>query len=79
MNPVIDQFDHVLAFFLEARHEIIRPILEKDDKAECEEHKQHEPKETADQAHAAHVNLRAFNGQRLAKFSIRHRTPLMLR
>jgi len=79
MNPVIDEFDRVLKFLFESGNEIIRPVLEQNHEAEGEKHKQQEPKKTADQTHAADVNLPASSGQRSSIPLIRHRTAPMLR
>lgn len=69
---MINEFDHVLEFLFESRNEIIRPVLEQNNEAEGEKHKQHEPKQTADQTHGADVNLPASNGQRSVTLLIRN-------
>src|SRR5262245_55531818 len=71
MQPMIDKFSHVLQFLHKTGNEIIRSVLEENHEAECEKHKQQEPKETADQGHAAHVNLPCSDGQRSAEGLIR--------
>lgn len=76
---MIDEFDRVLKFFFEPRNEIVRSVLEENHEAEGEKHKQQKPKNTANQAHAADVNLPASSGQRSAAPLIRHRTAPMLR
>lgn len=92
MDLMVDEIDHVLHFLLEAGNEFARAVLEQDHKAEGEEHKQHQPKKTADQTHAAHVSLPTPGGQRSAEAGgilfksghrpggvIRQQRPLMLR
>jgi len=76
---MVREIDHVLRFLLKAGNEIARTVLEQNNKAEGEEHKQHEPKETADQTHAAHVNLPASDGQRSTELMIRQLRSLVLR
>jgi hypothetical protein len=76
---MIDKFSHVLQFLFETRNEIIGSVLEENDEAEGEKHKQQQPKETADQSHAAHVNLPASDGQRSGGGLIRQPAAPMLR
>lgn len=45
---MVDEIDHVLHFLLEAGNEFVRAVLEQHHKAEGEEHKQRQPKKTAD-------------------------------
>lgn len=79
MPPVVHEFGHMLELLLETGDEVVRPVLKEDDKAEGEEHKQHEPKETADDTHAAHVNLPARDGQRSSAGGIRQPGAPVLR
>ena len=48
----LHEFRHALKFLLKAGGEVGRPVLKKDDKAECEKHKQHEPEQIPDDSHA---------------------------
>ena len=53
LGGFLDEFRHTLKFLLKAGDEVGRPVLKEDDKAESEKHKQQEPEQTTDEAHAA--------------------------
>ena len=64
MDHAVDKLAYLLQLLLEAGTEFARTVLKQNDKAEGEEHEQHQPEKTADQTHAAHVNLLPSDGQR---------------
>jgi hypothetical protein len=67
-----------MELLLKAGNEVGRAILKKDDEAECEKHKKHEPEETPDETHGRRLTYRLHAVNEVVR-KIRHGMALMLR
>jgi len=78
LGGFLNEFRYSLKFLLKTGDEVGRPVLKKDDKAESEKHKQHEPEQTADETHAATLTYRLLAVNDLVR-NTRQSPSLMLR
>ena len=67
-----------MKLFLKTGNEVGRAILKKDDKAEREERKQHEPEKTPDKTHGRRLTYRLSKVNEVVR-SVRQDAPPMLR